>query len=111
MFRQLAQKFLTKILFFFWLFVTSPPLFVLVWLVQSHPDLRPYLSWLALPLVPGWLIGSWWLNLTLAHHMFDENQLFLTALKHTWYDLRLKLSFLPIIGAWFTLTEDDESSS
>jgi hypothetical protein len=41
-----------------------------------------------------------------AHYMFEENRMFLTAVKHTLYDLKLKLAFVPLIGWMFTPDED-----
>jgi hypothetical protein len=38
--------------------------------------------------------------------MFDENRMFLAAVKHTLYDLRLGLAFAPLIGWWFAPDED-----
>ncbi len=106
MLRLIAQKFLSKFLFVFWLIVTSPPLLLLIWLIQSHERLRSVVSWLALPLVLAWVCGSWWLGFRTGYHMFDENRLFLTAVKHTWFDLKLRLSFVPVIGHSFTPDED-----
>jgi hypothetical protein len=101
-----AQKFLSKALFLFWLAVMSPPLLLLGWLRQSYPDLRTELSGLGILLVLVWLFGSYWLSATTAHHMFNENRMFLTAVKHTFYDLKFRLAFLPLVGGWFMADED-----
>ena len=106
MLRLIAQKFLSKFLVIFWLIVTSPPLLLLAWLFESHPDLRSELSWLGLLLALAWIFGSWWLGQTTAYHMFDENRMFLAAVRHTLYDLRLRLAFVPLVGWWFTPDED-----
>jgi hypothetical protein len=44
--------------------------------------------------------------MTTAHHMFDEDRMFLAAIKSTLSDLRLRLAFVPLIGYWFTPDED-----
>jgi len=106
MLRLIAQKFLSKFLFLFWLAVMSPPLFLLVWLRHSHPHLESAVSWLGVPYALVWIFGSIWLAMTTAHHMFEENQMFLAAVKHTLYDLRFRLAFVPLIGWWFTPDED-----
>ena len=64
------------------------------------------LSWLSFPLGILWLMGGAWLAMSTARHIFDDNQLFLTALRFTLSDLRLKLAFVPVIGGLFTPDED-----
>ncbi|MDB6024773.1 MAG: hypothetical protein JWM68_996 [Verrucomicrobiales bacterium] len=102
MLHPLAKKYLIKFLFFFWFVVTSPPLLLLIWLRQSYPTVAPAISWIAIPLALAWLYGSWWLALTTAHHMVNENRMFLTAVKYTFCDLRFRLAFLPLLGWLFT---------
>jgi len=106
MFRLITQKIFGKLLFLFWFFVTSPPILLMVWLFQTHENLRAYLGWLGFLIILFWFFGSLWLSMTTSRHMDVENQLFLEALKHTLSDLRFKLAFIPLLGAWFAPDED-----
>jgi hypothetical protein len=101
MIHPIVQKYLTKLLFGFWMIAIAPPFLFLCWLVHSQRDLL-----FGIPLALGWILGSWWLSLKTVHHMVDENCLFLTAVKHTLYDLRLMIIFMPFIGCWFKPDED-----
>ena len=101
-----AQKVLGHCLFFFWLAATSPPLLFLIWLRHYHEEYTTLVSWLGVPLALAWLLGSWWLAMTTARHMFEEKRLFFTAVKYTLSDLWLKLAFLPFVGHFFTPDED-----
>jgi hypothetical protein len=99
---------MAKALFFFWLCVTSPPLLLLIWLARSFSGFHMVVPWLGFPMVLLWLVGSWWLADRTASHMFEENRMFLIAVRHTWYDLRLLLSCLPIVGRWFYRNDDKD---
>ncbi len=102
----IVRKILGHVLFLFWLAVTSPPLLFLMWLRHFHEEYSNLVSWLGVPLVLAWLLGSVWLAMTTIHHMFDEKHLFLSAVKYTLSDLRCKLAFVPIVGHFFTPDED-----
>ena len=101
-----VQKVLSQLLFFVWLAATSPPLLFLIWLRHSYEEYTTLVSWLALPVALAWLLGSWWLAATTARYVFEEKQLFSTAVKYTLSDLRLKLAFLPVVGHLFAPDED-----
>jgi hypothetical protein len=94
---------MSKVLFGFWMIVTSPPLLLLIWIRESHPEFG---AWIGVPLGLGWIFGSYWLGGTTAHHLYEENRMFVAAIKHTIYDLKLRLSFVPLLGMWFTPDED-----
>src|SRR5256885_1595876 len=98
----LVRKILGHSLFFFWLAVTSPPILLLVWLRRSHEDSAARVSWLAVPLVLVWLGGAVYLAMTTSHYMFEENYMFLKAVRLTLSDLRCKLSLIPLVGHFFT---------
>jgi hypothetical protein len=100
MLHPIVKKYLTEFLIFFWLFVTAPPILLIGWLVSSQQNL-----FLGIPLFFSWFLVSWWLGLTTARHMCEEDLMFLSAIKHTFYDLRLMLAFVPLIGRWFAPDE------
>jgi hypothetical protein len=106
MFRIIAEKYFRKFLFVFWLVVTSPPLLLFAWLIHSHENLQSWLSWLGLPLGLAWLLGSLWLGIATARHLFEEKRLFLDSLRRSLTDLRLQLALVPIIGSLFMPDED-----
>ena len=106
MFRLIAQKIFNKFLFFFWFFVTCPPVLLIAWFFQAHENLRAELGCLGILIILAWFLGSLWLSLTTSRHMFVENKAFLEAVKHTLSDLRFKLVFIPLLGAWFEPDED-----
>lgn len=106
MFRLLGKPLLIKLLFVAWLCVTESPLLLLLWLVRDHGQLASALRWITAPLGFVFFIGSWWLGLTTAHYMVDENQMFLDSVRRTLSDLRLRLAFIPIVGWWFTPDEN-----
>ena len=115
MLSPIVNRYAAKFLFLFWLIATSPPILVLIWLLRTYDNLRPVLEWVAFPMVLGWLVGSWWLAISTAYYMFEENRPFSEAVKHTWYNIRVKLAFLPIIGRLFKLDpakhqKDDEDT-
>ena len=41
-----------------------------------------------------------------AYYMFEEGRTFPVAVKHTLYDIRVKLAFVPIIGRFFRSNPD-----
>jgi hypothetical protein len=42
----------------------------------------------------------------MAHHMIDEDRMFISAARFSLWDLRLRLAFFPLVGRWFALPED-----
>src|ERR1035438_448819 len=106
MFDHFIQKLFGKFLFLFWLFVTSPPVLLIAWFLGTHENLRANLGWLGFLFILAWFFGSWWLAMTTSRYMFDEKKMFLEAVKHTLSDLRFKLAFIPVLGAWFAPDED-----
>jgi hypothetical protein len=101
MLRFIVKKWLTELLITLFLFVTAPLVLCLGWLVHSQQSL-----FLGIPLALGWFLGSWWFGLTTARHMFEDNLLFLSAIRRTLSDLRLLLTCVPLIGWCFAADED-----
>jgi hypothetical protein len=99
------RKLGSAILLIAWFAVTSPPVLILIWL-RDHDRFSDLCSILILPVALAWIIGSKWLYMKTAHYMFEEKQLFLTAVKYTLSDLRLKLAFLPGVRHLFNSDED-----
>jgi len=93
-------------LFFFWLAVTSPPLLFLGGLGYFHEEYLNTVRCLGIPAALVWVIGSLWLTGRTVHYVFDENLMFLAAVKCTLRDLRFKLAFLPLVGQLFTPDHD-----
>jgi hypothetical protein len=106
MFNRIAQIIFGKFLFLFWFFVTSPPALLTAWLFYTHENLVTNWGWLGFLIILGWFLGSWWLEMTTSHYVFDEKKMFLEAVKQTLSDLRFKLAFIPVLGAWFVPDED-----
>jgi hypothetical protein len=99
------RKLVSPILLISWFAVASPPVLFLIWLRKYEP-FSDLCSILMLPVGLAWVIGSIWLYMTTAHYMFDQKQLFLTALKYTLSDLRLKLALLPGMKHLFASDDD-----
>lgn len=104
-------------LFFFFAALTSPIAIVADLLMQycdAHEKLRMF-KWVFAPVLLGWLIGLAWLTNQVAHHMAFEDQKLGAAVRLAFYDFRLKLAFLPLVGHWFEShsdqreTDDDEA--
>ena len=102
----MEKHIISKLLIVVCLVVTSPPILLISWFMDSYPELRSIFNWIALPLGLVWLVGSWWFGGTTAHHMLDEKKTIAEAIKDTLFDMRLNLAFLPLIGSWFTPEED-----
>jgi hypothetical protein len=51
-----------------------------------------------------------WLTNRMAQHVAFEDQPFAVALRMTYYDLRLRLAFLPFVGHWFEPHTDENDS-
>jgi len=90
-------------LFLFYALVTSPVLFVLIWVVDflnAHEQFT-MLKWAIVPFVLAWLFGLPWLASQTAQRIAFEDQGFGTAVKLTFHDLQLYMAFLPLVGHWF----------
>ena len=104
--KLLVHKLVSPFLLLGWLAVTSPPILWMIWLRRSHEEYAGVVSWFGIPLLLVWLAGGVWLAATTGRHMFEDNQLFLVAVRYTLSDLRLKLAFVPVIGGLFMPDED-----
>src|SRR5690348_7126745 len=90
-------------LFFFFIWFTSPVAIVAGLMVQyldAHEKLRIF-RWIFIAVLLAWLLGLPWLTNRAAQHMAFENRKLDDAVKFAFYDLQLRLAFLPIIGHWF----------
>ena len=99
-------------LFVLFLFVTSPFVIISGLLFQyldDHEQFR-FLKWISLFLFLIWLFGVPWLANQTAKRIAFEDQSFGTAVKLTYYDLRLRLAFLPLVGHWFEPTSDNRDT-
>jgi len=66
------------------------------------------LKWVVLPIFFLWLFGvPWFANKTAEYIAFHDLNFF-KATSATFSDLRCRLSFLPITGAWFAPKNDDK---
>jgi hypothetical protein len=86
--------------------VLSPPLILSGWFVKAHPRFQSETQWFVVPYALFWVGGSFWLGLRMLSHIVDGHHSFPKAVKHTWYDLRLRFAFLPLIGSFFMTNED-----
>ena len=86
--------------------ITAPLAFLLFWatkFISTHEQWSGFL-WLLLPVVWGYIFGLPWLARLIARQMAFEDRTLKEAAMFTLYDLRLQLSFLPLIGYWFEPT-------
>ena len=99
-------------LFFLFEIVTSPVAIVaclMMAYLDGHERVR-MLRWILAPVLLAWLFGLPWLTSQTAQHMAFEDQKFGAAVKLTYYDLRLRLAFLPVIGHWFAPRTDERDT-
>lgn len=97
-------------LFFFFGLVTSPVAFLcslMVRYLDAHEQFRIF-RWVFIAIALAWLFGLPWLTNRAAHHMAFEDRRFDDAVKCAFYDLRLRLAFLPVIGHWFEPESRDD---
>ena len=97
-------------LFFFFALVTCPVLLVAVALLKfcdAHEDYRVF-RWVFIGIGLAWIFGLPWLTNRAAQHMAFEDRKFGEAVKCAFYDLRLRLAFLPVIGHWFAPESRDD---
>jgi hypothetical protein len=100
-------------LFFLFAVISSPIAIVSVWLFKYSDDHEPIraLRWLFGLVGLAWVLGLEWFAKRTAQQMAFENQKFFPAVKHSIFDIRLRLAFLPLIGNWFAPARqgDDEA--
>jgi hypothetical protein len=97
-------------LFLFFALITSPVAIiagVMIECLDAYEHLR-ILRWVFLAILLAWLFGLPWLVNRAAQHMTFENQKLGDAMKGAFYDLRLRLAFLPVIGHWFNFKSRDD---
>ena len=103
---------LRLVLFLFFAAVTSPVVFVSIWCMEyldAHEQIR-MLRWVFIPVLLAWLFGLPWLTSQTAQHMTFEDQKFGAAVRLTFCDVRLRLSFLPLVGHWFEPPTDKKEA-
>ena len=105
------KRLLTILLYCFWVFVTVIPVILLTILKLAFERFELISDLLILPILLFSVFGSMWLSLKTVHHMFDEDRKFLSAVKHTIFDLALTLRYLPLVGRFFASGEDNELSA
>lgn len=104
---RLFEKFvLAKLLFLFWFFIACSPVLLLRWLYPESTEKSSGLTWITGSWALICLIVSWWFSKTNVHYMIDDQLGFPEAVKRSWYDARLRLAFIPLIGTWFIPDED-----
>ena len=101
-----ARYFLSKLLFVAWLAVTVGPVAVGMWLLEGNEKLHSAARWVSVPFGLVGFVVSWYLGGTTASYMLEENLTLVASVKRALLDLKLKLAFVPIIGAFFTPDED-----
>jgi hypothetical protein len=99
-------------LFVFFTLVTSPVVWVSIWCVDyldAHERVR-MLRWAFIPILLAWLFLLPCLTSQIAQYMAFEDQRFGAAVRLTYYDLRVCLGFLPLVGHWFEPHTDQKDS-
>jgi hypothetical protein len=94
----------------FFAFITLPVIVPLI-LCMQYLETQEHLKMLRLAFLPfllAWLFGLPWLANQTAQHMAFDDKKFSAAVKMTGYDLRLLLTFLPWIGHWFAISNDQD---
>ena len=77
--------------------------------LDAHENVR-MLQWVFAPILLAWLFGLPWLTSQMAQRMAFEDQEFGVAVRMTFYDLRLRLAFIPLVGHWFEPHTDQKDS-
>ena len=97
-------------LWLFFILITSPILLGFGWLMNYFKDHEEYKMAGLIVAVFGLaylFCLSWFANKT-AQHMAFENKKFRPAVKLAFYDLKLRLAFLPLVGHWFAPKPPDK---
>jgi hypothetical protein len=91
------------VLFLVFALITSPIPVASIWLVEYFDAHGPFpiLKGILILVLLAWLFGLPWLTSQAAQHMAFEDQTLDAAVKLTFYDLRFRLAFLPLVGHWF----------
>ena len=99
--RGLRYIFLRTGLFFMLFWLSLPVGEGLFWLTNSTRN-----DWINFPIGALYLFGlGWFVKKTAEHMTFEEREIF-DAMKYTFGDLRLRLTFLPWVGKWFVSDSD-----
>jgi len=90
------------------------PLALLGQYLEAQEKFRDFVWFIAL-IGLAYLLAAIWLANRTAHHIAFEDRSLISALKFTVYDLRFRLSFLPLVGHWFSSSknkhEDDDDTT
>ena len=103
---------LEVVLFIFFLLVTSPIMAALIWFfnyIDADEELKSFKSFAQIAALT-YLLGVPWLTHQIAKRMAFEDQKFVTAVKSTLYDVRLRLAFIPVLGRWFQPDSNEKES-
>jgi SNF family Na+-dependent transporter len=101
--RAIEYLSLRFVLFLVFAAITSPLTFLLVWLAQfieARDELNGF-RWVVIPIALAYILGLSWLANQAAQHMAFEDRKLGAAVRFAFYDLRLRLAFLPLVGHWF----------
>jgi len=97
-------------LFSVFVLVTSPVPIIAGALLDYCDTHEPFqhVRWFFIGILLVWLFGLPWLTKRAAQHMAFEDRRFGAAVKCAFYDLRLRLAFLPVVGHWFAPKSRDD---
>jgi hypothetical protein len=104
--RILGRYLVGKVLFLVWVLIMDSPLLLLIRVLPDQDGRLYSLGWIAVPWVVVSIVMSWMLGNGMAHYMIDEHEMFVASAKRSWYDIRFKLAFIPVVGGLFTPDED-----
>lgn len=98
-------------LFIGFLFIASPVGMLAVYCDNRWHlmDIRP-LAWTFLILVVLYTVAAGWFASRTAHHLAFEQRNLYSSLRFAFYDARLRLGFLPVIGHWFIRADDRQEN-
>jgi hypothetical protein len=110
-FQYFILRFFLKALYI----VPLVPLVMLMQYCEAHEALTRFV-WIIAVLGCIYLAAAFYLAHKTAQHMAFEEQTFSLAVRSTFYDIRLYLAFLPLIGHWFASggnhrQDDDDDDS
>jgi hypothetical protein len=104
MFQFYTLKFVFLMLFFL---PISGPLVMAIQYSKEHWHLGPLEFALGAATLL-WLLISRWLAHEVAYNYAFENHTLLNAIRFAYYEARLRLAFLPIVGHWLAPARDRE---
>lgn len=104
--------FLRFVLYACFIIVTSPVAIVWILIIKyldTHEQFR-ILEWIGFLFALAYIVCLEWFTSQTAKHVAFGNKDLGAAVKLTYYDLRLRLSFLPLVGHWFESRTDKDDA-